>query len=303
MPMNSVKLARFIAVAEKLSFRGAARELNIAQPALSRTIAEIEANFGINLLDRSGRKVALTAAGEVLLREGRIALEKLRRAEELTYSVAEGKAGKINIGYGVFASMGPMSEVVLEFNRRFPDASVRLLTLATTEQLEQIRLHRLDAGFVFSTVCKRPFASRLVSREDYVLLASTDHPLAAREAVRLSELAQQHFVFGNMERWGPYRAMVDDTCAKSGFLPNVIQEADDLPVLMSLLKSGIGISLHGAAIKPSLPPGVVAIPVTDTGNTIDISLVWRTESVSPLLTNFISVLDEMLITGPVRIRL
>lgn len=301
--MNSVKLARFVAVAEKLSFRGAARDLNVAQPALSRTIAEIEAHFGTELFLRVGRKIALTPAGEVLLREGQIALAKLRRAEELTFDAAAGEAGKIAIGYGVFASMGPMSDVVLEFNRRVPGASVRLVTLATTEQLEQIEMGHLDAGFVFSIACKAPFTSRLVSQEDYVLLAPAGHPLARHTAVSLSDLTACDFVLGNTRRWGPYRAMVDALCADAGFLPNVVEEAEDLPILMLLLKSGVGVSLHGAAIKHSLPPGVTAVPIAGTDRTIDISLAWKADSMHPVLESFVAVLESMLANGPIRIGL
>ena len=298
--MQSLRLARFLKVAEKLNFRAAAHELNLAQPALSRSIAELEKDLGTLLFVRQGRRVFLTPAGEVLQREGTQALHQLDRAEELTRIAAAGGAGKLRIGYGVFASLGPMSEIVLEFNRLFPMSSVRLFNLATTDQLTQIAAGQIDLGFAFSLACIPPWQSRRVSHEDYVLLASRQHPLALRKSISLAELASERFVLGNRDRWGPYRNMIDGLCSHKGFLPNVVDEADDLPILMALLSSDIGVALHGAAIRQSLPPGIVAIPIDDVDETIDISLVWNegADAANPLIRNFIAVADTVLADAP-----
>ncbi|MEB8387879.1 LysR family transcriptional regulator [Rhodobacteraceae bacterium KMM 6894] len=298
--MQSRRLERFLKVAEKLSFRAAAQELNLAQPALSRSIAELEKDLGTLLFVRQGRRVFLTPAGEVLQREGTQAVQQLARAEELTRIAAADGAGKLRVGYGVFASLGPMSEIVLEFNRLHPMSSVRLFNLATTDQLTQISTGQIDLGFAFSLACLPPWQSRRVSHEDYVLLASRRHPLAARKSVNLVDLSGERFVLGNRERWGPYRNMIDGLCSHKGFLPNVVDEADDLPILMALLSSGMGIALHGAAIRQSLPPGIVAIPLSDANETVDISLVWSegADAVNPLIRNFINVADTVLAGVP-----
>ncbi len=294
--MQSIRLARFVKVAEMLNFRAAAQELNLAQPALSRSIIELEKDLGTQLFVRQGRRVFLTPAGEVLLREGTQALHQLARAEELTRIAAAGGAGRLRVGYGVFASLGPMSEIVLEFNRQYPMSSVRLFNLATTEQLAQLSVGQIDLGFAFSMACIPPWPSRRVSHENYVLLVSAQHSLAARISVSLAELATERFVLGNKDRWGPYRAMIDGLCSRKGFLPDVVDEADDLPILMALLSSGIGVALHGAAIRQSLPPGVVAIPLNDVRETINISLVWSegADTKNPLVQNFITVADKVL---------
>ncbi|MDX1785231.1 MAG: LysR family substrate-binding domain-containing protein, partial [Roseovarius sp.] len=191
-------------------------------------------------------------------------------------------------------------EIVLEFNRLFPMSSVRLFNLATTDQLTQIAAGQIDLGFAFSLACIPPWQSRRVSHEDYVLLASRQHPLALRKSISLAELASERFVLGNRDRWGPYRNMIDGLCSHKGFLPNVVDEADDLPILMALLSSDIGVALHGAAIRQSLPPGIVAIPIDDVDETIDISLVWNegADAANPLIRNFIAVADTVLADAP-----
>lgn len=294
--MQSVRLERFIAVAERLNFRAAAQALNLAQPALSRSISELEKDLGTQLFIRQGRRVHLTPAGEVLLREGAQALHQLNRAEELTRMAAAGGAGRLRVGYGVFASFGPMSDIVLEFKKRHPMSSVRLFNLATTEQLTQLESGQIDLGFAFSMACIPPWQTMRVSREEYVVLASAQHRLAHRSGIELSELAAERYVLGNRDRWGPYRAMIDSLCSRAGFLPDVIEEADDLPILMALISSNIGIALHGAAICRSLPPGIVAVPITQTRETVDISLVWKaaTAPMNPLVRNFIAVADSVL---------
>ncbi len=99
--------------------------------------------------------------------------------------------------------------------------------------------------------------------------------------------------------------MIDGLCSRKGFLPNVVDEADDLPILMALLSSGIGVALHGAAIRQSLPPGIVAIPLDDVNETDDISLVWSdgAGTANPLIRNFIAVSDTLLADAPRAYRL
>ncbi|MCZ4353657.1 LysR substrate-binding domain-containing protein [Roseovarius aestuarii] len=303
--MQSVRLTRFVKVAEKLSFRAAAQELNLAQPALSRSIAELEKDLGAQLFLRTGRRVSLTPAGEVLQREGTQALLQMARAEELTRIAAAGGVGKLRIGYGVFASTGPMSEIVLEFNRLHPMSSVRLFHLATTEQLAQISSGQIDLGFAFSLACSPPWQSMPISSEQYVVLVSTQNPLARCSSIELSQLANEGFVLGNQDRWGPYRTMIDGLCAGHGFLPRVMEEADDLPILMTLISSNIGIALHGAAICQSLPPGIKAIPLETEQHTVDISLAWQdgADTHNPLVHNFIDVARKVLKNSPRQYRL
>ena len=81
-PLLSAKIPYFLAVGETLSFRKAAEQLGIAQPALSRSIRDLENQLGFALFERSTRRVALTPAGEVLYRESADAMQRLTRASE-----------------------------------------------------------------------------------------------------------------------------------------------------------------------------------------------------------------------------
>ncbi|TIT59786.1 MAG: LysR family transcriptional regulator, partial [Mesorhizobium sp.] len=82
--MEMRELRAFVAVAEELSFVGAAKRLNVAQPALSRTISLLEAKLGVQLLDRTTRSTHITLAGKVFLAEAHHTLAQMKRAVQLT---------------------------------------------------------------------------------------------------------------------------------------------------------------------------------------------------------------------------
>ena len=98
-PSFHAKIQYFLTVAETLNFGRAAKLLGIAQPALSRSIRQLEQQFGFSLFERSTRRVALTPAGEVLYRDGADAMKRLTNACARAGQVASGLSGTIMVGY------------------------------------------------------------------------------------------------------------------------------------------------------------------------------------------------------------
>jgi DNA-binding transcriptional LysR family regulator len=283
------RLRYFLAVAESLNFRGAADRLHVAQPAVSRAVQLLEAELGFKLLERTTRKVALTPAGAVLARDAGEALAQLQHALRKAGQVASGTAGEIIVCYSAQAASGPMPKIVVAFRSAFPDAQVGLYSLSSDEQVPALEAGRADLGFLLTAACREPLRHLPVARECFVLLVSAYDRLADRQSVRLSELANLPFVLGTPKRWLTFRSLINNACLNAGFLPNVVEEADDVPLLLQLISLRKGVTLYGAAAAPSLPSDIKAIPISDAHGTFELSIAWHASRQTPLMREFIAV--------------
>ena len=293
-PSVHAKTQYFLAVAETLSFRKAAQMLGIAQPALSRSIRELERQFGFPLFERSTRHVALTPAGEILYREAAEAMRRLARAFSRAGAVAQGLSGTVMVGYSTFAATGPMSDVIIEFRKKYPEAQVGLRLLASSEQSEALNEGAIDLGFMMANVSSGPLKSTPISRERLIALVPASHAWANERSITLRRIATAPIVIGTASRWRGFRMLVDDMTAAKGLRLNVVEEADDLPVLLQLVRSGFGCTILDASFIPTLPPGIKPLEIRDAKATLDIALAWREDSPSPLTARFIEVARELI---------
>lgn len=282
------QLRYFLTVAETLNFRRAAENLNVAQPAISRAVQQLESRLGFALLHRTTRRVTLTTAGAALAKQAGDAVQQLEQAVRNARQIATGKAGEIIVGYSAQATNGVMPGLVVRFRTAFPDAQVGLYSLASDEQVGALLSGRIDIGFILTDACKAPLEHMTIARERFVVLLSKYHPLAKRTSISIADLSSVPFVMGTPRRWATFRSLIDNVCLKAGFLPLVKEETDDVPVLFQLLSLQRGVTLYGASIVPSLPPDLKAIPIKDAFASFNLGLAWRKEP-APLVQAFIEV--------------
>jgi DNA-binding transcriptional LysR family regulator len=287
-----VRLRYFLAVAKSLNFREASEALNVAQPAISRAVQMLEAELGFRLLNRTTRRVSLTKAGAVLARDAEEAMSLLNRSMRNARQVAAGEAGEIIVAYSAQSTNGPMAVLVVGFRSAFPQSTISLYTMASHEQLSSIENGEIDVGFLLAAACRKPLSHRLVGRERFVLLVSKHHALAQRKTVWLKELADMPFVLGTAKRWETFRTLVNGACLNAGFLPDVAEEADDVPVLLQLVSLRRGVTLYGSAIMPTLPPDIAAIPIADAHATFDVSVAWDDRRKTPLVQAFVKFVED-----------
>ncbi len=287
------KIQVFLALAETLNFRRAAERLGLAQPSLSRSIAQLEDQLGFKLLERSTRRVSLTDAGEALYREGETAMSGLTRACENAKRVANGAAGKMTVGYTTFAANGSMSDIIIEFRNRYPDVTVNLRLMASPEQWEGFANRSLDFGFILSNACNPPLETIAISSERMIIVAPLQHPWSGRKSISLREVAQTRVVAGTAQRWKGFRPLLDSLFARQSLTLHVSEEADDLPVLLQLVRSGFGCTILDASFIATLPSGVQTFEIEDADMSVDVSLAWRADDLSPAARRFLEVAREL----------
>ncbi len=285
-------LRYFVAVAEELHFGRAAQTLGMAQPPLSQQIKRLEVRLGVALFRRNRRHVELTDIGAVLLDEARALLAHASRVNEAVRRAAAGTAGTVRMGFVGSAAHEVLPALLRRFREAVPDARVTLTELATTEQVTAIADGTMDAGLVRMPISSTDVATRPLVEEPLVIALPDFHPLAHRRRLPLAALADQPFVLFGRQLNPLFHDEVISACHDAGFSPDVVQEAGEMPTIVSLVAAGLGVSLVPASMERLRTDGVVYIPLQGRGVRITIALAWRREHPSPLVSNLIRVARE-----------
>jgi DNA-binding transcriptional LysR family regulator len=220
-------LRYFVAIGEEENYRRAAQRLHVAQTALSTQIQDLEAELGFKLFDRLPRGVKLSAAGRLFLEDARRILREVNEAAARAARVARGQSGTLRVGFTENASWrGVVPDSFRRFRERQSDAELQLTPATSMEQLDAIRLGRLDAGFVFNMPKRDAELDYLLVAMQHVELAvPKGHALAKVKKLRLRDLAEASFVwFPRRESPAFYDRLMHE-CFRGGLKsPRIVQE-------------------------------------------------------------------------------
>jgi len=292
--MDYRALRYFLTVAEELNFRRAAERLHIAQPPLSRRIARLEADVGVQLLVRTKRKVELTAAGKSLVHDAQRVLSLTEQAARRAQRVALGQIGELRIGSVSTADLSVFPTILPAFQRRFPDIHLILKSLTVMEQIQALRALQIDIGFIRLPVADSSLKIDTILREPLVLAIPKGHRLAALRRVPLGELAGERYI--SLPRHvapGFYDAMMT-IFRKAGFSPNISQEADDFQTHLSLIAMGFGVSvLPGASVHVLTRADVLFRRLADPVPRVDLGVAYRRDDSSEALQAFVALTREV----------
>ena len=285
-------LRYFAAVAQYLNYSEASRRLHVAQPAISQTILDLEDELSVKLLLRTKRTVQLTAAGTAFLRE---ALEILRRANEaqrLAQRAARGEVGILGIGFFGTASGPILPSLVDTYRLKFPDVELRLFELDPDQQLAAFDEGRIDLGFTRRLPSDRraEFEQEEVYNDQLAIALPAKHPLAKQKVVRLKSLASEPFVqFHRKGAPGLFDEVIA-TCRRTGFSPRIVNEPNFMATVMTLVESGLGVSLIPRCVRSLNRTHVVIRPITPKSGRIPLCVAWRKSANNPALAAFLDVL-------------
>jgi DNA-binding transcriptional LysR family regulator len=150
------QLQYFVAVAEELHFGHAAEREHLTQAALSQQIRRLERELGVRLLDRTTRRVQLTAAGCLFLNDARAALARAGRAAETARRAAKGELGRLVVGYPATGRGGRASALLRTFRTRYPHVELASVPSRTADLPEQLRHEQIDVAFLRGVLMAGP---------------------------------------------------------------------------------------------------------------------------------------------------
>ena len=286
-------LRYFVAVAEELHFGRAAARLNVAQPALSQQIKQLERELGALLLARTKRRVALTEPGRVFLAEARRTLAQAELAVEVARGAEAGEVGRLRIGYVDAALWGPLPEVIRAYRERFPRVAVRMLERLPAEQPTDLRRGDLDLAIGPPPPASAQVEVAAFTEETVMVALSIGHPLASRDAISIGELADDPWVLVPPGVPSQLRSTALGAAAAAGFTPRVAQEARELDTLIALVSAGLGVTLVPDSAARLPRPGVVFRQLAGKALPFRLVALRRRGLASPAVRTFLEVLREV----------
>ena len=241
--MELRQLRYLVALADECHFTRAAAREHIAQPALSQQIRRLEAEVGLALVERTTRKVALTGAGELLVARARHILSELDAAQAELQTLAGVQGGRLSVG--ALHTMGPvdLSLLLASFHHNHPAVELTVREQSSEELAEMLRDDVVDLAFLSVTerIQRRGLELHPLVSEELVVVLPTPHPLAGRDVVRLSELAEDPFIaFRTGSR---LRELLDSGAAAAGFEPRIALESNESRRIRSLVTGGLGVAI------------------------------------------------------------
>jgi LysR family cyn operon transcriptional activator len=243
-----------MAVAEHGSFTRAALALHVSQPALSQQIRQLEGQMGTQLLDRSGRAVRPTDAGEAFLAYARRALGELEAGNRAVRDVQDLSSGMLRIACAPSFSAYLMAPLAQHFHDRYPGITLSLVERAQEDIEAALRLDRIDLGIATSDVHDEEVEWLPLHEERLGLIIGEDHPAAATGGpIGVSTLEALPLVL--LSTHYTTRTMIDDHFRRHAIRPAVAMEADSLDTIIEIVRRGrLGTILAPAVVfdRPSL---------------------------------------------------
>lgn len=266
------RLAYFVAVARAEHVTRAAQTLGITQPALSRSIARLEAEVGAPLFERTGRSIRLTRYGRTLQQSAERAFAELERGRRAIADQLDSERGTIALGFLHTLGVGLVPELIGAFRRDAPGVTFDLVQNAADTIYGQLDRGEVDLAFGAQPVGLPSLEWRELYREDLELAVPHDHRFAGRRDVRLAEVAGETFVA--LRPAYSLRQLGDALCAKAGFVPTIAFEGEEVATIRGLVAAGLGVALVPVTRAQSAfdPP---QIPVRSPRCFRRLGLAWR----------------------------
>lgn len=278
--MELRQLRYFVAVAHRKHFTQAARELNLAQPALSQQIQQLERELGVTLFERTSRRVCLTSAGEALLVRAEHILAEVEWAQMEMQEYTGLARGRVVIGALQSLEAFRFPALLSRFHTRYPgieivlreESTERLFDLLNTGQLDLSIIQIIDGSWPQELTTLSVVTEELLT-EEIILVVAPNHALAQRQQVTMEELRSEPFVL--FKPGSGLRHTIIQRSLTAGFTPRILCESGELGTIRSLVAEGLGISVlpRSVAEAPGREVAIVSLGPPPPVRTI--MLAWH----------------------------
>lgn len=297
--MELRQLTYFLAAAQTQNFRKAAELCIVAQPALSRQIAALEEELGVELFQRVKQRVILTSAGQEFATYVRNALDLLQQGQQEMIRFQEGLSGTVLIGSNESLATAFLPTIFTTFHQRYPQILLSVHGGNTDEVIALVEQGEVDLGLIFDPMIHSEIVTvKELFRQPLRLLVSPSHPLAQAPAhtITLERIVtEQLFLLGKRIR---LRKVLERIFAQRALNVQPAVEIDSVEGLKELVRLGTGITITLPALHPSIDDDLILLPIADLSEEFIFALVYRSVgSMSPAARRFISVIMETVAPG------
>src|SRR5690348_9860180 len=193
-PLDSRQIRAFSVVARTGSFTQAARELHMTQSGVSHSMNALERQTGCRLLDRVGKKVILTQAGEQLLHHAIRILREMESAQESLTQLGKWGRGRLRLGASTTACQHIIPSVLREFKESFPEHAISVEAGDTPELITQLLRHRIDLALTLEPEREPQLEFKPLFTDELKFIVGALHPWAQAKRVDRSEIPRQNYI-------------------------------------------------------------------------------------------------------------
>ncbi|WP_312337683.1 LysR family transcriptional regulator [Anaerospora hongkongensis] len=241
--MELHQLRYVIQVAKYKHFSKAANDLCITQPTLSQQIVKLEGEIGIKLFDRKSRSVKLTTAGEEFIIYAKRALAEIDRLRQIMQEHTSLEKGHIKIGALPIIGNLRLTGLIASFQKSYPGIHIHLVEAGSGDLIKLLQTGDIDVAFLIpppDDIPNFPVRFYPLIEGRVVLIAGKGHPLASKEAISLTDVAGENFIFP--PRSHSLYDIALNSCRANGFEPNIVCECSQLETMFGLAVDGFGIA-------------------------------------------------------------
>jgi DNA-binding transcriptional LysR family regulator len=216
----------------------AAKRLATSQPAISRSIAELEAALGVRLLDRSSKGIEPTPYGRALVRRGLVVFDELAQAVKDINFLSDPTLGELRVAAPIAVAGGFVSSVIDRLARRYPRLAFQVLATDTATAYRALVERSVDlvVAHVIEPIAEEHMNAEVLFHDPHVVVAGTRSPWARRRRIRLADLMNEPWVLPAPD--APYGSVVSEAFRAHGLgVPRTVVMST-LPVRSALVSTG-----------------------------------------------------------------
>jgi DNA-binding transcriptional LysR family regulator len=292
--MDLRHLRYFIAVAEEEHFTRAAERLHMAQPPLSQAIRQLESELAVQLLERTTRRVTLTAAGQAYLERARSILDDLADASEHVRRVAAGLVGHLVIGCVGSVTYSLLPQLSRGLAAELPGVDFAFRgEMLVPDQVTALREGQIDVALLRPPVADLGLTVEPVRQDRLAVALPEAHPLAAVSQVRVKQLAGNELIVHSASRRSVMYDVALGLLRDAGIEPQIRHEVGETSTLVTLVAGGLGIAIVPAPVSALQLEGVVYRPLVQPAATVSLAVAHRSDRHEPHLARAVSVIRQL----------
>lgn len=245
--MNLNLFKTYVKVVETQNLSRTADEFGLSQPAVTKQIQALEDTYGVLLLERSGRRLKTTEAGETLYNHAREILKTFEKMEKAMEEVAASRKGSLYIGASTIPGQYILPRLIKGFKDQYANTTISMDIADTEKIFNQVADRSIDVGIVGGWINNRKVDGFQWLEDRLVVVLPEEHPLVYKPALRIGDLVKESWIF--REKGSGTRKAVEDLLTNAGIKKeelNIYMEAGSTEAVLAAVESGMGISIVSA---------------------------------------------------------
>jgi DNA-binding transcriptional LysR family regulator len=272
--MDILHLTYFTEVARQKSFTKASKILHVTQPSISKVIKTLENELDVILLERSGRQVELTDAGQALFQQAQNVLIAMANLTTKLTDIVGLKKGRLIIGLPPMIGARFFPNVIGEFKRIYPNIEIKLIEVGSKQVESNIEDGSLDLGVVALPLSKDIFEVFPFSHESLQVVLYPNHSLAGKLELSLSDLRAESFILYHNDF--SLNDLIISKCNQQGFVPHIVCQSSQWDFIAEMVSAKLGIAFLPETICQALEQQRYhIIPLIDPVIPWDLAIVWQ----------------------------